>query len=175
MCVCVCVCAYAHKYHLFFQRTTRGKDGRRGTVWSETNGKSCRQFFGSSSLSSVSLPCSPLGNNRKPTACIHLRKWQWHRREMLSCSALFLDSGKPCKWWVVCLNIHILCHRIQQIRISFLFVVLKYSQFTILCSLQVYSIVILHYRLLQDNGYNFLCSTLYPYCLPFLYIVVYIY
>ena len=90
--VCVCVCVHTHTPSVFPKNCSFSQQGARmgvrGTVWSETEGKSCRQFFGSSSLSPVSLPCSPLGNNRKPAACIHLRKWQWHRRENAKLSSV---------------------------------------------------------------------------------------
>ena len=147
MCVCVCVCvcarAYAYKYHLSFQRTTRGKDGKRGTVWSETDGKSCRQFFGSSSLSPVSLPCSPLGNNRKPTACIHLRKWQWQKRNAKLFSSI--PRLREAMQMVGSVLEHTYSVPQDSTDSNFFFVLLKYSQFTILCSLQVYSIVIQYF------------------------------
>lgn len=63
--------------------------GTRGTIWKESQEKSCGQFSGSSSLAPL---CNPLGNNREPTACIHLGKWQWlQKRKILGRSALFLD------------------------------------------------------------------------------------
>ena len=32
--------------------------------------------------------------------------------------------------------------------------------------------IVLHYRLLQDNRYNYLCYTVYPCCLSILYVVL---
>ena len=78
MCVCVCVCVCVYTPSVFPKNCSFSQQGARmgvrGTVWLETEGKSCRQFFGSSSLSPVSLPCSPPGEQQEASSLYPFEK-----------------------------------------------------------------------------------------------------
>ena len=62
--------------------------------------------------------------------------------------------------------------RIKCILVSWRRVDLQYRvSFSVQHSDSIFLQIIFHYRLLQDNGYNSLCYTVYPCCLSILYIV----
>ena len=122
VCVCVCVCVYTHTICLskeLFFLSTRGKDGSERHSVVRNRGKILQTVF----WLLFSVPCfsalqPPWGTTGSQQLVSIWESGSGTEEKMLS-SALFLVSEKSCKWWVVCLNIHVLCHRIQQIRISF--------------------------------------------------------
>ena len=149
----------------------------RGTVWIESQEKSCGWFFGTS-LPSLCLPCSPLGNNREPTACIHLRKGQWHKKKMLGLFGSLLRNKEAVQMVGDVLEHTCFMPQNPQNEISFLNFIEVESIYGIVLASGIqhrdslFLQVIPHYTWLQNNGYSSLCYTVYPCCLSILYIVV---
>lgn len=84
----------------FFSQQGAGV-GMRGTIWTESQEKSCRQFFGSSSLAPFAYPAEPWGTTEREQLVSIWKSDRAAEEKMLDCLALLLDTEEQCKWLVV--------------------------------------------------------------------------